>query len=277
VTTRRKVLAGLLGTAAAAYPVAIEPRWLDVNRRRVRLARVPMRSPVRVLHLSDFHASFVVPLSMIEHAIAVGLAGKPDVICLTGDFITQRGDAPAARDYIRILRPLARHARTFAVLGNHDGGRWAAQTRGWEDHAVVERILEESGIELLHNRSRAVEIRGQRLALAGVGDYWAGEVDGAGAFRDVDARLPVLLMAHNPDTKDVLDEHPWDLMLSGHTHGGQILVPFYGAPFRAVEDTRYMSGLKPYGARQIHVTRGVGNLLGVRINCRPEVSLLEVG
>ena len=70
--------------------------------------------------------------------------------------------------------------------------------------------------------------------------------------------------------------YDWDLMLSGHTHGGQIIVPLYGAPFHAVSDRRYMAGLKPWGSRQIHVTRGVGNLLGVRFNCRPEVSLLEV-
>jgi predicted MPP superfamily phosphohydrolase len=232
---------------------------------------------VRILHLADLHASAVVPLEMIAAAVAAGMAERPDIVCLTGDFITHRVDSPSAADYARVLRPLSSGAQAFAVMGNHDGGRWAARTHGWTNHLLMDRILEDSGIEVLHNRSRVVEVRGQKLVLAGTGDYWSQEVDPESVFRDVDSRLPVALLAHNPDTKDLCSPYCWDLMLSGHTHGGQVIVPFYGSPFRPVQDMRYIAGLKPWGARQIHVTRGVGNLLGVRLNCRPEVSLLEVG
>src|SRR5437868_2332190 len=78
-------------------------------------------------------------------------------------------------------------------------------------------------------------------------------------------------------SKDMLGAFDWDLMLSGHTHGGQVIIPFDGPRFAPVVDKRYVAGLRPWGSRQIHVSRGVGNLGGVRFGCRPEVSLLKVG
>jgi hypothetical protein len=264
-------------TAAVAYPRFVEPRWFDVTHKRAALSRVRLERPVKVLHLADLHASRVVSLEMIADAVGMGMAERPDIVCLTGDFITHRADSPSSADYVRVLRKVSQGARAFAVMGNHDGGRWAARARGWANHLLMDRILEDAGIEVLHNRSRVVEVRGQKLVLTGTGDYWAQEAEPEAAFHEVDSRLPVVLMTHNPDTKDLCGPYCWDLMLSGHTHGGQVIVPFYGPPFQAVADTRYIAGLKPWGTRQVHVTRGVGNLLGVRFNCRPEVSLLEVG
>ena len=110
-----------------------------------------------------------------------------------------------------------------------------------------------------------------------MGDLWSGEIEAARAFSGVDPRAPTVLLAHNPDSKDELGAYPWDLMLSGHTHGGQVIVPFDGPRFAPVEDKRYVAGLKPWGTRQIHVTRGVGNIGGVRFRCRPEVSLVLAG
>jgi predicted MPP superfamily phosphohydrolase len=165
---------------------------------------------VGVLHLSDLHASAVVSLDMISSAVVLGMAERPDIVCLTGDFISHRDDNPAAMEYVRVLRKLTIGTQAFAVMGNHDGGRWAAGARGWANHLWVDRILEDAGIEMLHNRSRVVEVRGQRLVLAGTGDYWAEEVEPESAFREVDSRLPVLLLTHNPDTNDVCSPYCWD-------------------------------------------------------------------
>ncbi len=273
--TRRSLLFSGIGVAstAIAYPCYCEPRWLEATKRKVRLHRAPPAGPVRILHLSDLHASFVVPMSHIQNSITMGLENQPDLICLTGDFITFRHDFDS-RQYVQALSRLTAAAPTYAVLGNHDGGSWSRRRRGNGDHLLVEHMLEESGVHLLHNRSQRVTVRNAGLTLAGVGDLWSGEVDGARAFDGVRREEPVVLLAHNPDTKDVLTEFTWDLMLSGHTHGGQVIVPLEGARYAPVEDKRYVSGLKPWGARQIHVTRGVGNLGGVRFRCRPEVSTL---
>jgi len=268
--TRRKLLLSFFGATPLLYPCYWEPRWLDVTNRQVKLDQ-RVEDPVRILHLADLHASVFVPLSMIHHAITAGLAQKPDLICLTGDFITTRQDFDA-RGYAMALRRLSDAAPTFAVLGNHDGGSWTRQHFGYPNHRLVERILEASGIELLHNRS----VRAKDLTLVGVGDLWSNEVDARRAFAEVDPQNPTVLLAHNPDTKDVLRHQPWDLMLSGHTHGGQVIIPFEGVRYAPVRDKRYVAGLKPWGTRMIHVTRGVGNVGGVRFRCRPESSLLSV-
>jgi predicted MPP superfamily phosphohydrolase len=107
-------------------------------------------------------------------------------------------------------------------------------------------------------------------------DLWSGEIDAQAAFRDLDAQRPAILLAHNPDSKDSLNGYPWNLMLSGHTHGGQVIVPFKGPCFAPVKDLRFIAGLKRWGTRHIFVNRGVGNLGGVRFDCRPEVSIVSV-
>jgi predicted MPP superfamily phosphohydrolase len=275
--TRRSLLVGAVGvgTAAISYPCYCEPRWLEVTDRRVRLSRTPLRSPIRLLHISDLHASFVVPLSLIQNAITLGVSSKPDLICITGDFITFRHDFDL-KAYVSALRRLSAVAPAFAVLGNHDGGDWAWARRGFSDHKVVERILEDSGVRLLHNRSERISIRDEKLTLAGVGDLWSREIDGHKAFTGVKAEEPIVLLSHNPDSKEKLGSFPWDLMLCGHTHGGQVIVPIEGTRYAPVKDKRYVAGLKSWGTRQIHVTRGVGNVGGVRFRCRPEVSVLSI-
>jgi len=142
--------------------------------------------------------------------------------------------------------------------------------------APLRKLLEHSGIQLLHNTSTHVQVRSAGLTLVGLGDLWAEEIEQARAFSALDAGIPVVLLSHNPDSKDVLGNYPWDLMLSGHTHGGQVIIPFDGPRFAPVMDKRYVGGLGTWGFRQIRVSRGVGSLGGVRFRCRPEVNLLVV-
>ena len=276
--TRRTLLSSLLGATAAslAYPCYLEPRWMDVVHHPVNFAHLSPQNPVRILHLADLHASFPVPMSLIDSAVTAGLRQNPDVICLTGDFISYRNDFDP-RAYIRVLSRLPRAAPTFAVVGNHDGGSWAKDNKGNPDHILVDRILEESGIELLHNRSRRLAFRNQEIQFVGVGDLWNRELHAEPAFAAIDQRLPTVLLSHNPDSKKAVQNQPWNLMLSGHTHGGQVILPFCGPAFAPVEDKRYIAGLKPWRDRLIHVTRGVGSWGGIRFRCRPEISVLSLG
>jgi len=274
--TRRKLLS-LLPAAGCApiYAFDLEPNWLERTVTRVKLPCRDLSSGVRVLQLSDFHASGAVPFSLIEKSVEMGLEAKPDVICITGDFVTDAAPFDHAA-YTRILRRLASAAPIFATLGNHDGGAWAARFHGYKDPTVVRELLQSSGVPLLHNRSEVVRVRHQPIRFAGVGDLWSHGVDGVVAFADVRENDPAILLAHNPDTKDVLADRPWDLMLSGHTHGGQIVLPLVGERFVPVRDKRFIAGLKPWNGRQLYITRGVGSIGGVRVNCRPEVSVLDL-
>jgi uncharacterized protein len=275
--TRRKLLSLVpVGvTCAPVYAFGVEPNWLERTYHQVKLPCNGLARGVRILQLSDFHASSAVPFSLIETAVEMGLESKPDVICLTGDFVT---DAAAfdETEYTRILRRLSSAAPVFASLGNHDGGRWSAERGGFMNSSVIRALLDRSQISLLHNRSEVVRLRDQTLRFAGVGDLWSDGVDGDLAFADVRPDDPVILLAHNPDTKDVLADRPWNLMLSGHTHGGQVVLPFVGERFVPVRDKRFIAGLKQWNARQVYITRGVGSIRGVRVNCRPEVTVLDL-
>lgn len=275
---RRRLLlraaAPILGVGGA-YATLIEPRWLRFQRHDLRLfTRTPDR-PLRLLHLSDLHASWHVADSLIERAISLAVASQPDLICVTGDFVTGR-DGYDPTWYRQQLERLSRAAPTFGVLGNHDGGLWSRSRGGHQTHEPVRDMVEEAGITMLHNSSRRVQVEGRTIQLTGVGDLWAGEIDAKRAFRDNDPQLPTILLSHNPDSKEIFRNHRWNLMLSGHTHGGQIRIPAAGAPFAPVFDHRYVDGLREWESRWIHVSRGVGNALSVRVNCPPEISVLRL-
>ncbi len=275
--TRRAFLFSVLGVSAAvpAYAKFVEPEWLKLHPVECKLFRERHAEPVRLLHLSDLHASPAVPNRLIERAIELGLSTKPDLICVTGDFIT-RDEMFDAVWLERQLRRLSSAAPSFGSLGNHDGGVWASRYSGLRSTATVAALVRSSGIRLLHNDNCTfeAEAKGKKLNLVGLADWWSEEIDPELAFRGNSPSYPTVLLSHNPDTKDVVENFPWDLMLSGHTHGGQFSLPLLGTPFAPVMDHRYMEGLKPWKDRQIHVTTGVGNMYGVRFNCRPEVSLL---
>jgi hypothetical protein len=276
--SKRAFLAGLAlgGISLAGYMRYLEPRWLRRREHTVPLRLRNGQPPLRILHLSDFHASSVVSLNYITRAIEVGLAWKPDLICVTGDFITEKYDQ--LDRFGEILALLSRTAPTFASLGNHDGGRWARWAGGYADTAAVRALLARSRIELLHNTSRQAEVRGWQLNLVGLGDLWADEVDAAAAFAGLSSPLDraTLVLSHNPDSKELAERHPWHLMLCGHTHGGQLYLPGLGTPFAPVRDKRFVQGLHRWQNRWIHISEGVGNVYGLRFNCPPTVSLLTL-
>ncbi len=250
----------------------VEPWWFKVTRREVPLGLGGGR--LKLLQLSDFHAD-PMPLDHFGKCIRAGLAEKPDLVCLTGDFITKKYDQWDA--YAAQLTEIAKAAPTFAILGNHDGGRWARHS-GYADTKLVREMLAKAGVQLLHNEADRFENANGRITLAGLGDLWAEEMDPASVLggRRRERDTPLVLMSHNPDTKDALRTYPWDLMLTGHTHGGQLSLPLMGEPFAPIVDKRYVRDLHRLGDRWLYITAGVGSLHTARFNCRPEISLLTL-
>jgi predicted MPP superfamily phosphohydrolase len=274
--TRRQFLVGVgvTGLSLAGYAKLIEPAWLDLARRDMKLSSRPDQKPVRLLHLSDLHASDVVALDFISRAITLGLEFKPDLIFVTGDFVTSRYDQFEA--YARVLRRLPAAAPTFACLGNHDGGAWVRWRGGYHDTDIVGNFVQASGIELMHNRSKTLEINNWKLHVVGVGDLWAHECEPAKAFASTPADATTLLLSHNPDSKERLRPFPWHAVFCGHTHGGQFRMPVIGTPFAPVKDKRFIAGLYQWEDRWLHISKGIGNVHGLRFNCRPEVSLITL-
>jgi uncharacterized protein len=262
----------LSATAAAASGVLwaryVEPQWFDLTRTEVRMPGV---RPLRLLHAADIHMSDGMAASDLERGLVLGLKERPDLICLTGDFVstTSGFDAAGLR---RMLRRAADTAPVLAVLGNHDGGRWLARVGGDRSVDMISDLAQSSGVTLLHNQS--VLVRGIRFV--GMADLWAGGFDASAAFAEAGPAEPTIVLCHNPDGKDELKRLRWNLMLSGHTHGGQARIPGLHPSWTPVADKRFISGLYSWAGRQLFVTRGLGSPKHVRALCRPEVSLLEV-
>ncbi|HQH28482.1 MAG TPA: phosphodiesterase YaeI, partial [Oligoflexia bacterium] len=203
----------------------------------------------------------------------------PDLICLTGDYISSTlPSAQEAARYSRLLRILSDAAPCAACLGNHDGGQWASRFGAGDSWEEAAGILSDANIRCLVNETTMYQCRGQQVVVAGTADLWSAPV----AFDETNQNLlhtaaPLIMLAHNPDTKDAIANLPWDIMLSGHTHGGQLIYPFSNkTPFSVVRDRRFMAGLHRWNDRWLHVSRGLGTWRGVRINCPPEMTLLSL-
>jgi uncharacterized protein len=263
--------AGLMGGLWTRF---VEPWWFKTTRRRIPVGFTDGRE-LTVLHLSDFHAD-PMPLDYLRKAIRAGLELQPDLILCTGDFITSRYDHWDA--YADLLAEMPRVAPTYASLGNHDGGGWSRKGSGYPDTSLLREALAKAGVQLLYNEQRRIQVGDVSLSLVGLGDWWAGEMRPAQAFRNLpaDKGVPTVLLSHNPDTKDELRDYSWDLMLSGHTHGGQLSLPFIGEPFAPIRDKRYVRDLHRLGDRWLYISSGVGCLHTARFNARPEISLLTL-
>ena len=253
----------------------LEPHWLELTRKDLKIRH--LKQPLRLLHLSDFHVTSVDDIKATEKAIRLGLQQKPDLAVITGDFFTTNwGDL---QSYADCLLQLSKTIPTFACAGNHDGGAWAARAHGHHDLSQLQSLLERAQISFLQNEARNISIRGQELKLVGLGDLWARSCEPAKALTVTGGtdNAPTIVLSHNPDTKELLQSYEWDLLCCGHTHGGQCVVPLLGwRPFLPVRDRSFPEGVLTWGGRHIHVTRGVGNLHGLRFNCRPEVSILNL-
>ncbi|MFW6354821.1 MAG: phosphodiesterase YaeI [Verrucomicrobiota bacterium] len=250
--------------------------WLPLEAEKLEIVEQPvplpgLKAPIRLLQLSDFHASRSVREAYLRRAVEEACALRPDLICLTGDFTTS-----GLRDWsplTEILRPLAHTAPTFAVLGNHDGTPDGPTGR----QAQTRRCLAAAGITLLENRGQRVSLGESSLYLVGTGDIWCGPFDLGGAFANQPAELPTVLLTHNPDARDVVMDRCWDLMLCGHTHGGQINLPGLTGRFTPVRHRDFIAGHHVFDGRVLYINRGIGAIGGVRLGARPEITLFTLG
>ncbi len=274
--TRRSFLkrAGCL-LAAGLLPGSVgyslyERHWLRVDRSTIAIPGLPRAfSGLRVGHLTDIHHGPWLGLSDVREAIELVRSLEPDMLVLTGDYV-HRGE-----EYIEpvweALSALEAPLGVCGVLGNHDQ---------WEDEDLVKtrRLMRQAGVVDLTNRTVRVARRGQQLYVAGVGDLWTDEQRLAEALAGVPADAAVILLSHNPDYNEELNDRRVKLMLAGHTHGGQVVLPLLGALVTpSAHGRKYVGGLVRDGWKQVYVSRGVGMaVMPVRFNCRPEVGLLTL-
>jgi uncharacterized protein len=238
-----------------------------VNEERIWLDALPDAfSGLRVVQISDIHHGLFLPSEKLEQAVRQANRLNPDIIALTGDFVTySRANIGPAAGILRALR--ARYG-VFAVLGNHDFR---------VDADAVTQALRQQRINVLRNQNMTIGFGGASLYVAGVDDYGYG-TDLRLAMRGIPREAATVLLAHNPRIISLAARHNVSLVLSGHTHGGQVNLPLLGTVYgRSPERMRYKIGWDRMGTTQIYVSPGIGTIvLPWRVRCPAEISHLEL-
>lgn len=259
----------------ALYAGEISRHELSVEQFTIQLPRLPNAfRGMRIAQVSDFHyAEYTEPFFMREMVQKINHL-RPDMVVLTGDYISF---GPLGKSFARKCAPECAAVLggiecplRYASLGNHD------YFIGWQN---VAGPLQEHGIPVLMNSAVALERAGQRIWLAGLGSVCEKKADAARAIPRA-ARTqnePLILLAHEPDILPDMAKYNVDLMLSGHTHGGQVRLPFMPLINLPEFGRKYVEGLFRYGPTQLYVNRGIG-AVGVpfRFRCPPEITVITL-
>jgi uncharacterized protein len=239
----------------------------EITETVIRMRRLPVAlDGLKIVQLSDIHLSLFTPIEEVQRAVDLANAQQPDLVALTGDYVTFSPAYiwPAARALGRLRARLG----TFAVLGNHDFRVSADEiTRALCSQRI--RVLRDSHYPLRSSRGT--------LWLVGVDDLWGAFEDLQRALESVPAQEPKVLLCHNPLAAGRAARLGIDLMLSGHTHGGQIRLPFIRSLYRSKFGGRFVEGWSRLGDTQIYVSRGIGKVVvPVRLACPPEITCLRL-
>jgi len=239
----------------------------EVTEHRIRLDVLPSAfSGFRIAQLTDIHFGVFLPEGLLRQAVQMVNELEPDIVALTGDFVTY------SRAYIdpvaEILASIESKKGIYAVLGNHDFRVGADE---------VADALKSRGIEVLRNRHVKIRRHGEPLYVAGIDD-WYYRPDLGRALRGIPRNAPAVLLSHNPAIIRAAARANVPLVLSGHTHGGQVNLPLIGNIWgRSPEQLKYKVGWARLGPTQIYVSRGIGTIvLPVRFRCPAEIPHLTL-
>ncbi|MEP6923313.1 MAG: metallophosphoesterase [Pyrinomonadaceae bacterium] len=243
-----------------------ESKQLTVERQQIWLNRLPAQfDGWRVVLLSDIHHSPLTDAEQIEKTVKITNSLRPDIIVLTGDYVTHEVEyiAPVAE----MLGKLQALHGVYAVLGNHDH---------WTDAAMVTDLFRANQIPVLINEGFRFELNGASVWLCGVDDMMVGLADLDLALSGSRADEFKFLLCHNPSILRLAERKGVDFIVSGHTHGGQIRL-IKDADDLLLPRTRRASGLLKRRNTQVYISRGIGTVvLPIRYQCPPEITLLEL-
>ena len=266
-----------LSAAAAAaglgfYARYVEPGWVETTHTALRIRDLPGPfEAYRIVHISDIHMDTWMPPARLRRIVDTVNALRPDLVAITGDFVSYDPDRVREVLVAELCRLDARDG-VVAVPGNHDYGLNHDNVRPVRD------ILQRIGLSDLSNDFSFIE-RGQGgLFVAGLDSVIAQQANLHHLLLKMPPEYPSVLLAHEPDVADMVAQSArFALQLSGHTHGGQIRMPWLGAPYAAMHGRRYQMGLLDVAGMHLYVTRGLGMIhLPLRFNCRPEIALLTL-
>lgn len=263
----------LLGICAFVDARYIEPKLLMVKEQEIITSKLTLNTPLKIVQFSDVHLGKGYTLTDFKRVIDKINALEPDLIIFTGDLIDDNKSFSEEEGATALLKELQANYGKFSVYGNHDHGG-----NGTKRYA---RMMANSDFVLLKDSSETITLEsGQKLALIGIDDIVLGHPNFESAFKEIETSTFNLFISHAPDVVHKVKLQPIDLQLSGHSHGGQVRLPFIGAPFTPPYGQKYIKGLYPIeenSGMYLYVNSGIGtSQLPYRFMNIPEITLLLV-
>lgn len=264
----RWAIAGIaLGTILLTDMYIIEPNWIEIEEVIIHDKKLSeLLAGIRIVHISDIHARKTIGFRERQLIRKVNSLNA-DIIFITGDFISDFG---GLRSALEIVSKLKAKIGKFGVMGNHDHYRVRPD--------FFAREFREAGIDILLNEHRLIPLpNGRTLTLAGVDDPVTGHANIARTLDSIRPGEPVIMLAHTPSFYPQAHKRHINLLLAGHSHGGQIGIPYFVHEMKGDTPSMYLRGLIQEGSTQMYVNRGIGMTnKPIRFLCRPEITLLEV-
>ncbi|WML45802.1 metallophosphoesterase [Neobacillus sp. PS3-40] len=267
-----KAFLGLIasGTMMGTYSYKIERFWYQIKEVRLIVKNLPqVFEGWKIVQFSDVHLGFHYGIDDFKKVVKMINKLKPDIIFFTGDLIQLGNKQPELA--IPLLKELnALCGGKWAVIGNHDF---------YTKNDVI-KVFQSADFKVLDNSHDYIEHSQQRLYIAGIDDVMYGDPDIGKAVEGVPDDSCMMLLAHEPDIADESSKYPIATQFSGHSHGGQVRIPFLGPIIRQDFEKKYVEGYYQVGESKmgLYVNRGIGTTdLPVRFFCRPEVTVFQFG
>ncbi|MGH9458874.1 MAG: metallophosphoesterase [Thermoanaerobaculia bacterium] len=240
---------------------------LEVTRHEIVVSDLPPAfDGYRVAFLTDTHVASFMRRAFYRECVEQVRAERPDLVLLGGDFVSLRRHIPLMAELL--LTGLEAPDGVWAVLGNHDY---------WADADGTVAAMTARGVRFIVNRSVQIERDGAAIDLVGIDEIYRGRPDPDAAFAHADPSRPCITLSHHPDIVGRLRNRRVDLLVCGHTHGGQIRFPFFGAVVvPSKHEGRYAAGFHLEGSVRMYVSRGIGAVPPIRILCRPEIAIFDL-
>lgn len=266
--------AGGLSTGGYFYAREIEPRMLDITRHTIKSNVLPAGfDGVKIIQFSDTHIGFQYTIEQLKKLVSEINGQNPDLIVFTGDLLDDPRHYTEGKSVISLLSQLDAPLGKYAVYGNHDHGGYGSD--------LYKQIMEQSGFTLLLNTSANIRlIDGSLLWIAGIDDAMLGRPDLQAAMSKIPKNSYTILLSHAPDKAAEAAEYPIQVQLSGHSHGGQIQIPFYGPLVTPPFAEKFVEGFYTVGRAEnltLYVNRGLGTTrLPFRFLSQPELAIFTL-
>lgn len=261
----------LLGLSGGTYYYAkeIEPILLHINKNRISSKKInPAFQDFKIIQFSDTHIGFHYTLEQL-HELVLKINGlEPDLIVFTGDLVDEPHTFQWDDKIVNILSKLTAPKGKYWIYGNHDHGGYGTE--------IVMKVMENAGFHLLQNNHTTIDVDGAQLTLAGIDDVMLGKPNLQSTLTEANPELFTILLAHEPDFADQAVNYPVDVQLSGHSHGGQVRLPFIGHLYTPAYAEKYVQGKYSLNDDKLllFVNSGIGTTrLPYRFLCKPEIHL----